>query len=66
MKKISEHDELYNAVLEAIKKHSSGMAIGLVRAVLAEVDGEICSSVNKTSFDIVCEKLKERGSREYE
>ena len=64
MEKLSERDELYNVILETIKKHSSGMEIGLVRAVLAEVDGEICRRVNKNSFDIVCGKLKERVPRE--
>ncbi|MCI9142788.1 MAG: hypothetical protein HFH87_09220 [Lachnospiraceae bacterium] len=64
MEKLSERDELYNAVLETIQKHSNGMEIGLVRAVLAEVDGEICRKVNKNSFDIVCGRLKERGPRE--
>ncbi len=53
MEKLSKRDELYNAVLETIKKNSSGMEIGLVRAVLSEVDGEICRRANKSSFNIV-------------
>lgn len=64
MKELIERDKLYNAVLETVKRHSSGMEIGLVRAVLAEVDGEIALRANRNSFDSVCGELKERGSRE--
>lgn len=64
MGELSERDKLYNAVLETIKKHGSGMEVGLVRAVLAEVNNAISSRVDRSSFDIVCEQLKERKTRE--
>lgn len=64
MEELSERDKLYNAVLETVKKHSSGLEIGLVCAVLAEVEGAIGSRVNRSSFDIVSGQLKERKSRE--
>lgn len=66
MSELSERDKLFNAVLETVKKNSSGMEIGLVRAVLAEVDGEICMRTNRNDFGIVCEQLKERKPRESE
>ena len=64
MEELSERDKLYNAVLETVKKHSSGIEVGLVRAVLAEVNNAISSRVDRSSFDIVCEQLKERKPRE--
>lgn len=64
MEEISERDKLYNAVLETVKKQGSGMEIGLVRAVLAEVDSEIGMRLNRNDFDIVSGKLKERKPRE--
>lgn len=64
MGELSERDKLYNAVLETVKKHSSGLEIGLVCAVLAEVEGAICSRANRSSFDIVSRQLKERKPRE--
>lgn len=64
MGELSERDKLYNAVLETVKKHSSGLEIGLVCAVLADVEGAIGSRVNRSSFDIVCGQLKERKPRE--
>lgn len=64
MGELSERDKLYNAVLETVKEHGAGLRIGLVRAVLAEVDGEIGSRIDRSSFDIVCGQLKERKPRE--
>lgn len=64
MGELSERDVLYNAVLKTVKEHGTGLEIGLVRAVLAEVDGAICSRANRSSFDIVSGQLKERKSRE--
>ena len=55
MGELSERDKLYNAVLETIKKHGSGIEVGLVRAVLAEVNNAISSRVDRSSFDIVCD-----------
>lgn len=56
---LSKRDKLYNAILETVKKHGAGMEIGLVRAVLTEVDGEIAMRVGHQSLDIVSDKLKE-------
>ncbi len=64
MGELSERDELYNAVLDTVKKHGRGMEIGSVRAVLAEVDGEIACRLGRKDFDTVCEQLKERKPRE--
>jgi len=61
---LSKRDKLYNAILETVKKHGAGMEIGLVRAVLTEVDGEIAMRVGHQSIDIVSDKLKERKSPE--
>ena len=60
MTELSEGDKLYNAILETVKEHGAGLEIGLVRAVLAEVEGEIAVRVERQSLDIVIDKLKER------
>lgn len=57
---LSERDKLYNAILETVKEHGAGLEIGLVRAVLAEVEGEIAMRAGRQSLDIVREQLKER------
>ena len=62
MAELSERDKLYNAILETVKEHGAGLEIGLVRAVLTEVDGEIAMRVGHQSLDIVSDKLKERKS----
>ena len=64
MNELSEHDSLYNAILKTVKEHGAGMDIGLVRAVLAEVDGDIAMRVGRCSLEIICEKLREREPRE--
>lgn len=64
MAEISKRDMFYNAVLEAVKEHGAGLEIGLVRAVLAEVDGVIASAVGRLEFDAVCDRLAERMPRE--
>lgn len=64
MKELSQRDELYNVILETVKKHGSGMRIGLVRAVLAEVEGDIGRRINNNDFDIVSGQLEERTPRE--
>ena len=64
MAELSERDKLYNAILETVKEHGAGLEIGLVRAVLTEVDGEIAMTVAHQSLDIVSDKLKERKSPE--
>ncbi len=64
MDDLSERDRLFNIVLETVQKNASGMEIGLVSAVLAEVDGEISRKASYLSFDTVCEKLKKREPRE--
>lgn len=61
---LNKRDELFNAVLDTVKKHGIGMEIGSVRAVLAEVDGEITCRVGRKDFDIVCEQLRKRQPRE--
>lgn len=60
IEKLTERDALYNEVLKTVKKHGAGMQIGLVRAVLGEVDGEIALRAGRNSFDTVLENLKER------
>ena len=47
MAELSERDKLYNAILETVKEHGAGLEIGLVRAVLTEVDGEIAMRVGR-------------------
>lgn len=64
MAELSERDKLYNAILETVKEHGAGLEIGLVRAVLTEVDGEIAMRVGRQSLDIVSDELKERKSPE--
>ena len=64
MGELSERDKLYNVLLETVKRHGKGMEISLVRAVLAEVEGEIVMRVNQKDLDIVSEQLKERTPRE--
>lgn len=64
MGELSERDSLYNAVLKTVKEHGVGMEIGLVRAVLAEVDGAIGRCVGRCNLETICEKLREREPRE--
>lgn len=64
MGELSDRDALYNAVLKTVKAHGAGMEIGLVRAVLGEVDSAISMMVNRSNFENVCEKLEEREPRE--
>ncbi len=64
MNGLSQRDELYNAILETVKRHGSGIKIGLVRAVLAEVEGDIGRRINNNDFDIVSGQLEERNPRE--
>lgn len=64
MPELSQRDMLFNVLLDTVKKYSSGMEIGLVRAVLGEVDGEIAQKTNRLQFDTVQDKLKERKPRE--
>ena len=49
----SKRKILYDSVLEAVKENSSGMEIGLVRAVLNEVDGRIAMLANRNRIDTV-------------
>ncbi len=58
----SKRKFLYDSVLEAVKENSEGMEIGLVRAVLNEVDGRIAMLANRNSIDTVWKN--ERRSRE--
>lgn len=49
----SKRKFLYDSVLEAVKENSTGMEIGLVRAVLNEVDGRIAMLANRNRIDTV-------------
>lgn len=51
----SKRKFLYDSVLEAVKENSEGMEIGLVRAVLNEVDGRIAMLANRNRIDTVWE-----------
>lgn len=64
MAELSKRDMFYNAVLKTVKEHSTGLEIGLVRAVLAEVDGTIVSAAGRLEFDAVGARLAERMPRE--
>lgn len=56
----SKRDLLFNAVLETVKENGKGMEIGLVRAVLAEVESEIARCTGNQEFAAICDKLKRR------
>lgn len=60
----SKRDLLFNAVLETVKENGKGMEIGLVRAVLAEVESEIVRCTGRQEFVAICDKLKRREPRE--
>ena len=64
VEELSSRDKLFNALLDTVKKHGSGMEIGLVHAVLGEVDGEIAMREGRNLFDTVLDKLKERKPSE--
>lgn len=56
----SKRDLLFNAVLETVKENGKGMEIGLVRAVLAEVESEIVRCTGRQEFATICDKIKRR------
>ena len=60
---LSDRDLLYNAVLKTIKEHGSNMEVGLVTAVLSEVEGDIIRRVNRQNLSVICDELKERTLR---
>ena len=60
----SKRDLLFNAVLETVKENGKGMEIGLVRAVLAEVESEIAMWTGRQQFAAICDKLKRRKPHE--
>lgn len=62
--KLSKREMLYNAVLRTVKEYGSELEIGLVRAVLNEVDAEVASMSNRSPFETLCPKLLERKPRE--
>ena len=64
MSELSRRETLYNAVLRTVKEYGSELEIGLVRAVLNEVDAEVASMANRSSFETLCPKLLERKPRE--
>lgn len=49
----SKRKFLYDSVLESVKENSAGMEIGLVRAVLNEIDTHIAMLANRNSIDSV-------------
>lgn len=59
---LSKRDLLYNEVLETVKEYGQGMEIGLVSAVLAEVDSEIRMRTGRQDFTAICSRLKKRES----
>ena len=60
----SKRDLLFNAVLETVKENGKGMEIGLVRAVLEEVESEIVMCTGRQEIVAICDKLKRREPRE--
>lgn len=60
----SKRDLLFNAVLETVKENGKGMEIGLVRAVLEEVESEIVMWTGRQELAAICDKLKRREPRE--
>ena len=64
MSELSRRETLYNAVLRTVKEYGSEWEIGLVRAVLNEVDAEVASMANRSSFETSSPKLLERKPRE--
>lgn len=58
----SKRDLLYNEVLETIKEYGQGMEIGLVSAVLAEVDSEIRLRTGRQDFATISNRLKKKKS----
>lgn len=60
----NKRDLLFNAVLETVKENGKGMEIGLVRAVLGEVESEIVRCTGRQEFAAICDKLKRREPRE--
>lgn len=64
---MSEYEKrkfLYDALMEAVKENSAGMEIGLVRAVLNEVDGRISTLAYRNGIDTVWKnERKPRESR---
>ena len=61
---LSRRDMLYNAVLRAVKEYGSELEVGIVRAVLNEVDGEIALLANRNSFKALYPQMSERKPRE--
>lgn len=58
---MNERDKLFNALIEAVAQHGKSMEIGLVRAVLQEVDGVIAQGAGRLPFERIQDKLEKRG-----
>lgn len=56
-------DVLYNAVLKTVKEHGAQLEIGLVRAVLSDLEGAIASKASCSRFDTICNCLTEKQPR---
>lgn len=57
---MSEKNELFNALVDAIKEHGKNMEIGLVRAVLQEVDSAISMRLGRLPLKSIASQLKKR------
>ena len=54
---------MYNEVLKTVKDYGAKLQIGLITAVLAEVQGDIMSKSNNLMLESIYDKLKERTPR---
>lgn len=61
MESLSNRDRLFNEILKAVK--DSNMEIGLIRAVLGEVDSAISTVLGRMSTEEIKDYLKERSPR---
>ncbi len=66
MGELNERDILYNEVLKTVKEYGQKMHIGLIVAVLAEIEGDINRIVNHENFSAVCEKLEPREYKRHQ
>lgn len=64
MSTFASKDRLYNSIIEAIQENAEEMDIGLVRAILAEVDGEIARGIGRLPMKNIASRLKKRMPHE--
>lgn len=60
---LSPRDQLYNEILKTVKDYGAKMQIGLITAVLAEVQGDIMLKSNNLMLESIYDELKERTPR---